>query len=1137
MPTRSRPAMRSSLTAIALTLAATPIFAAAPPTTHLGAEWMVPGNGASAAFSLVDASTGAVRIAAMDANGSVKWPHHIATGVPAVSDVAAGKLIAITSPTANRVVLLDADSANPFPIILPELAGIGPSGVASIGPSVAPELLIASSANGSTIGALETRVDLESTADFSAKSNQPGIAFRRAQPVVVPGSTTSICVVTETADGGLTQAWLVERSGTSHALGLIAKLEAGFEFTTGIASLNFPTLPFAVAQVAGSDEAVLMSFSLPLNTASTVDDARFLFPHPMSSIMPVTQSGAGPINEGVIATHADGSEARWMRVNATRDALEDTGHVFPAEPGMAVTGLAVVPGLGVVKLNATAPGMPTTSYNAYQWDGSGWKETDSGMLPDPADAAASHASLLFFNANPFAENDARLLGVQTVRDWTSLASYPDGLPASVVRETFTSATSGLVTSGTTTLKPPAGTKHIIANQAEPAISITALDGFERLLAPGLRVSPDSGEYDTTFQVTAVFDATRYRLRFRRDGGNWLLFHTAVPVAWTTTLQFMLEDKTTGANGPIVTREYTLDPAAIADVDSDGDGVPDYVELHFGLDPFAGADSDGDGFSDLDEILQGNNPADPLDFPSISLNLAPGGGMRVVATATDFAAREIANGEDLTARAAGDGSLLARAAVGVITPALPDGGNRGARLASNSSPPFDELISLSTPLYFNNNTTSARSGREIIGFIPSDRPPVPETSFIPAPGMSLADAANAWVAATIAALGDTPLALKRAVLTPSSAAVAVLLEDLIHSAAAAQNPNADPMPALAEFTVFHARNADVTRARLTADDLSRLRAAGFSPRAALAIADDAGPGLATIADTIYQRHASASASTPDMVMPIDALRVMLRGDLAPQGYVGAVSAAVLDDARAVYQAALADAGAAFRPSATWVVEIAEPPVAPGIYQRVDDAVPVALLRPTGEQFLLDQGLGLRPGSRFTVVGFIDTPASSGFPTMEVTGAALTFEPASSDRDEDGNLLDDEWEKFFFGATGQDPGFEPHGNGYSLLQYFLDGVDPRTGTLPDGPAVNLVPQLPIFEPTGDGGYTLDFVFPASYSDRVTFLLERSQTLAPGSFVGVPDASFTPLGGDEIRFHISETQAPLGNAFFRVRMALVP
>ena len=51
------------------------------------------------------------------------------------------------------------------------------------------------------------------------------------------------------------------------------------------------------------------------------------------------------------------------------------------------------------------------------------------------------------------------------------------------------------------------------------------------------------------------------------------------------------------------------PPADAALDSDGDGVPDHIELENGTDPF-NPDTDGDGLSDGDEQRYGTNPLNP-----------------------------------------------------------------------------------------------------------------------------------------------------------------------------------------------------------------------------------------------------------------------------------------------------------------------------------------------------------------------------------------------------------------------------------------------------------------------------------------------------------------------------------------------
>ncbi|MHA1629188.1 MAG: binary toxin-like calcium binding domain-containing protein, partial [Candidatus Heimdallarchaeota archaeon] len=90
-----------------------------------------------------------------------------------------------------------------------------------------------------------------------------------------------------------------------------------------------------------------------------------------------------------------------------------------------------------------------------------------------------------------------------------------------------------------------------------------------------------------------------------------------------------EEVVSGSDG------YVTDPTA---VDTDGDGLSDYAEVHtystdptaidsdldglndgaevltYGTDPNK-ADTDGDGYTDFAEVLSGTDPTDPTDYPT------------------------------------------------------------------------------------------------------------------------------------------------------------------------------------------------------------------------------------------------------------------------------------------------------------------------------------------------------------------------------------------------------------------------------------------------------------------------------------------------------------------------------------------
>ena len=1125
--------MKTSILLLAACLVAS--RAGAKPASRLAAEWLVPGADSPKEFALVDQATGTVRFGGMDSSGAVTFRAPVSTGIQGVSDVAGAidagtEYLVLTAPDANRIALILPGDVSPAALTLNGFTGVGPAALGEIDSGSGSELVAASIYDGASTGGRNEVLGSLTASPATLAAGSSSLLMNRIEPFHDDSTGNTAAVYSSYSDTATTMG-IVARSGAGVVRSQALTIDGEAFPVTDVTTMAPEKIMVGFAP--GNAVAFLTRITPPVTVSSSFNTTGVLLPYPVSGILPVLDGGAGNISDGMIVIAADGSKAEWFRVNAAANGVVSTGVTFEPEGGMALTGLLPLPGVGLMKLTGPSATGPSTNYESYLWNGAAWEKTDSGELPGSAPGIANLATLLFYSEDPQSDESARLLGIQNAPDWTRRSSSPDPVPVSVLKESFLTSIGGLGGAVSQAVNAPAGTQYVVTNQVEPALSIAAMGtSVNGLFEEPFTVRPESGSYETAFQVIATFDDERFELLWRPSpAGSWTTWSGPIGVGYNIDLQFRLRNLASGESGEIVSRSYQIPTSALGLQDSDGDGVPDYVELGLALDPFGGADSDGDGVSDLAEIIDGTDPGDPGDFSPTPSDIASGNGFELVTVARNAEGLEMADAAEMGVRRL-DGSLLARAPVEGIAPPLADGGARGARLRADGALPRDELVAIDSPFYFD-LTNGTRGGREILRMVAVDPPQAFDPGFTPT-GTDLSFDTASWITAAQSAAGSYQRVASRTFLDPADSAVSVLAESLVHAGLQSLRPPENPLPAIAGFTLFPDRGPDSAKVPLFPGDLALLRAGGFDFRVALDRCEDAKVAMNPLATGFYSRHAAVSESTPGMLLPVDALRVVLRGGGEPDGYVGAVAAGDLDAARAAFSAVLANLAAVFRPVETWLVEVPEMSAGQAIYHRVPGAVEVLLQTTLGERFTLEQGLGLSPGTRFSVTGFTDTPPFNGRPTMAVTSAVLALLPVPGDRDEDGNLLDDEWERFFFGATGQDAFSEPQ-TGYTLLQYFLDGLDPRGGDLPAGEPVEFLPVTVAFVSDGGGGFSLDFEFPAAYRDQFDFVVESSDTLAGGSFEVVGGVTFSSVGGDRVRASVPAAAATAPATFYRVRVAL--
>jgi len=814
------------------------------------------------------------------------------------------------------------------------------------------------------------------------------------------------------------------------------------------------------------------------------------------------------------------------------------------------------------------------SYDFYRADGNGVLQIlSTDTLPTFPSSNEPRATVLYYEGNPFHDESSRFKGFAELPDWTSKANPTQSLPSSLNRETFLSTSAGLGGTTVQSLNPPPDTGFVLANQYRAHISTALTKGSTAALSPTLRLTPPPGSYSAPLRIAASFDANSYGLRYRTaPAAPWRDYAAPIALGYSSTLDFYLVHAATDLPGPLVTASYTFPASALGAADSDGDGVPDYVEQARGLAPDGGADSDGDGRSDLEELLSGTNPANPESFtPAAARNPAfQAVGLRVLATATDAAARRFSVGELLQAHLI-DGTRLAvdQSRIGNVDtdgdgvgdleeilentrpgdPAsTPSGGataaytglDRVAPLRSGTLVPARWAYSLITATNFARSPEPAVSA-EVAALLPPPSYPAPAINFIPG-GTNLAADAAGWLAAAQAAhanyLPEPPLLT----LSPATTLRAVASESLIWRALGLTGT----APAQTAFTVFPARAGDAARRAPTSAELERLAAEGYPVPSLIAGVESiftSFPAQTAILDTLATRFANAAPAltpfVPGRPAPLDIWRALFRltpsDRVPPPAVAGLATTAEWTAASAAVDIFYNRLALLRRPLGVWSITVGPlDPAARNRYLRAD-AVQIELFDANRAPFSLDRGLGITPGTTFFATGYTDIIGSGGSPGMEVVTLVLGTVPLSSDSDADGNLLDDDWERFWFGTTGHATFALVPGRSHSYLSYFLSGSDPRSSAAPLGPV--LPSELPALRiGTRVGGLELRFAWPASYDGRLRFtVLQTNNLLQP--FTSLAPVVIRREGGDLV----ADVDAPStgtgqnGRIFFRLGLSL--
>jgi hypothetical protein len=1104
---------------------------------------------------VLDRASGGFRAAYQAAPGVWTWSAARATGIAGVTGATTGKWftttrdsLAVVAPAANRAHVVQAADPIAQPTLTPIfMAGLGPSGVASPdigggGNTAHSDLWLASVENGAP-NPVQTGTVRHNGTGFAALLQAPAsrtpIAVRTL--ALKTGGAAWVCFLgTATAQPDRFSA-LSFASGAAVEV-LAANVPAGSAWTSG--RLGAGTLHHVLTWVPG--ETSFLSHAVvegPPNVFSLAAAQAFVVTPPIGDIA-IVGSDAGP---RIVVTTPDGTLVEVYAFDGASPPAFLQSVLPPA--GQSHTGLLPLAGGGFQLLQGPAGLGTTATMTRFTAAGGLFVAGTPGALPGLRPAAL-RANVFAFASEPFVDPAARLLARFNAPEWSSVPVLA-GNQLSVTREIFGGQTAGLGSQAVQAIGTvPIGTAFALTNQFGTVVAVHSFDAGDGTAGAEVEISPVPGIQTRAIYLGFQPSPSTAPVFFRLDDGAWTAWNNQKVLLWgDTTVAYYARHPDTQQPSAIRTANYQFE-APPFELDSDGDGVPDFVEIQKGLDPLAGTDTDGDGFSDLNELLAGT-------FAHLAAS-KPGTDQRQeenIAFKLRAAPRPIDGSSGNRASAATgirleafglDGALLVGdAAVPLATP-----GVTGPGLLSDHVVADDRqgLIAVITEPVFAVTTASPDKdrGREIAGFLAIPTPAPPAVNYTPGGGTLAAETA-AWIVAAQSAWNNQERPTVAGNWNEIDTLAALLLEWKIEQILIARGLSGLTPDRL---TLFGGRIGDAGRLPPAAGDLAalRLRASPELPGYDLselfqsingAVAGEASLAVARAAATaIYQTSsAHANAAPPGTYLPpFDVLRTFVRGASLPAPYDAQVGIAAPELAAAQAAMAALITGLPARPVATLTLVVQPDSFAGGCHRLLDKATadPVNLFAAPGLPYQATDGFTLIPGTELLVTGYSDLVAPCPGTNLEVISVVVVSFPALPAVDQDNNLLPDAWEWVFLLEGGGDPYGDNDNDGILNLQESLDGTDPLD---PESKAAEALiveaPQLGIAK-DGFGGVILSWKFPPAYADAIIWSLQTSVDLAGWA----PQAATInqPQPGN---FSIALPGVIAGDSrgFYRVVMALAP
>ncbi|MDE3068662.1 MAG: hypothetical protein KGJ60_14090, partial [Verrucomicrobiota bacterium] len=1002
---------------------------------------------------ILDKATGSYRIGYQLSPGSYTWVSARASGVANATGLGIGRLdslafdsLAVAGPDANRVNILDASNTIsaglPASVFIPSLGPnlVGVIDIGGVGNTANDDLYVASLYNG-LLPYRETLLRNDGTTNRTVLADNAIFYQReRANAVLIHTNRYArLALFDRSVSAGADVFEILDFSGgaaVSAASVATARAPQPYEYVTGQFDTNNPYTQFLVYPPTGWYFYEYQITEPSPGTYTLAYTNTVLFTNYVDRIFALPGAGGTKL---LVLYSNDVSAAVFNFDGKNPPSLVQS---FNADPGQHFTGAGVLDNNGFMAYSAPLGQNTSATFKQFNWTGAGYSNAAAGSLPQISPYSSS-GNVMQFRYEPFVTNNPVLLRLNNAGDWTESPSF-SGSPGniSVTTETFLNPMMGLANPTNVSL----GSAHPLAqfglaNQYSNMISLFSFTPPTGDKISDVTISPVPGTYATSIQLQFAAANSGDNIYFRLGSGAWNAWSNGL-VVWVftnTTVQYYGQPTNSAtAKSLVKSAAYTF-TAGPSTLDSNGDGVPDYVKIARGLDPNGPADSDGDGYSDLEELIHGTDPLDPNSAPTNFPHLDSQAVFNVRVTPRPWDG--FSNAPTLCATGAVlhaydlQGSLLSEAAL--------DAGSYPTIDLSNVIIVLDDrLVAEATDLHYHILTTNSdtKVGREMIGLVPVPSPPFPTVTYtFGSAGGNLTNEANAWIAAASNAFYNLPRATLTNDLTVNST-----IESLLFERAVAQQLGARSNAWWTNITLFPFRPGDAGRTNPPQDLLLALETAstnqpGYQLQTLFEtisnlVEGSGNPNVASlraVVQDIYRTDSLLNNSNPGkFVSPVDEIRYFLWNGAEDSNYL-AQATTVSQFAAASNGAAQILASLAPRPT-TNVLLVVRADTMSGDCRLLDlygGGATFALEDSSGLPFAFPGNFQMLPGTFVQVAGYTDVSNTAcGDPGIEVTAAMLNSVPIASDADSDGNLLIDSWENRFFGHTGVDPFADADGDGY-------------------------------------------------------------------------------------------------------------